>query len=141
MPDFDAARLRQRLLEAGLSPRDVRRTLGELRDHFEDLYERERRAGADHQTARHRALHELGDGDALVAAVRAHPELRSWAYRHPQVARVVYPLAYFAALPAVPLIIGFSHGAQLARWVTCLLLGGLVTTALLLLMQLTITLA
>lgn len=140
MPRLDEAGLRRRLLESGLSPRDVRRTLAELNDHFDDLYEHERQLGADERTARETATRQLGDCETLVAAVRAHPELRGWAYRYPQVARLVYPLACVAALPAAPVIIGFSHGAQLARWVACLVGAGIVTVALLLLMQLTITL-
>ena len=140
MPRLDEQGLRRRLLDAGLSPRDVQRTLAELNDHYDDLYEQELRRGAGADAASRRALRRLGEPEALMAEVRARPELRSWAFRYPQMARLVYPLACVIALPAMPVIIGFSHGALLARWVACLLAGGVVTAALLLLMQLTITL-
>ena len=55
-------------------------------------------------------------------------------------ALIVYPLACFVALPAVPVIAGVQHASEVGRWLTGLLLGGLVTATMFLVLQLAITL-
>jgi hypothetical protein len=70
----------------------------------------------------------------------ARPELRSWAWQHPRLAMAVYPLACVAVLPVVPLIAGVVNAPVLARWAGCAVLSGLVTAAMLLVLQLVITL-
>ena len=140
MPRLDLTGVRNELLDSGISPRHVRRTVDELNDHFEDLYRNARAGGADTTAARHAALQELGDLDNFVAAMRERTELRSWAFRYPHLALFVYPLTCLAVLPAVPVLVGFANADRLARWATSLLLSGLVTAAMLLVLQLTITL-
>lgn len=140
MPDIDLSQLRTRLLQWGVAPAHVRRTVGELEDHFEDLVKQGLDSGLDPLEARDCARSSLGSIDDIVNAVRAQPELRSWAYRHPRIAAVVYPLTCLALLPAAPVFVGFAHATAIARWIACLLLGGLVTASMLLFLQLAITL-
>lgn len=140
MPRLDFSELQSELLRCGVSPRHVRRTVGELSDHYQDLVDRALADGAESDTAQARALAELGDLHDIAAAIRAQPELRSWAYRFPYLALIVYPLTCLALLPAMPVMVGVAHAANLARWAACILLGGVVTAAIFLFMQLTIAL-
>ena len=72
--------------------------------------------------------------------MRQQPGLKSWAWRYPRVAMLVYPLACVAALPAVPIIAGVRHAPHVIRWAACLFIGAFVTAAMFLLLQLSITL-
>ena len=140
MPDLDLTGLRKHLLRAGVAPRHVRRTVAELSDHYDDLLQSELHAGTDPDAARKRALSALGDLRDVAAAIRSRPELRAWSHRMPYLALVVYPLTCLALLPAVPVKAGFAHAGDLARWLTCIFLGGVVTAAMFLVMQLSIVL-
>lgn len=137
-PDFDA--LRAGLMRAGVAPRNVRRAVLELGEHYEDLVDEAVASGMDRIDAEQQARHELGDLDRIADEIAARPELRGWAWQHPRLALVAYPIACIAALPAVPLIAGVAYGPALARWIGCALLSGLVTASMLLVMQLVITL-
>ncbi len=137
----DLSDLQTELLRSGVAPRHVRRTVEELDDHYDDLVEEALVDGKDNQSARSGALAQLGDFEHIAAAVRARPELRSWAYRFPHIAIFVYPLTCLAILPIVPVFIGVAHSAYLARWAVCLLLSGIVTAAMFLLLQHAITLS
>ena len=141
MHDIDLTRLQTRLLRWGVAPRHVRRTVAELQDHFDDLVEQGLSDGADRLTARADAHAMLGNLDDIAEAVRAQPELRSWAFRHPRMAAVIYPLTFIALLPAAPVFIGYAHAGYIARWIACLLLGGLVTAGMFLFLQLAIMLS
>ncbi|NIL93743.1 MAG: hypothetical protein GTO71_04740 [Woeseiaceae bacterium] len=141
MHDIDLSRLRSRLLRWGVAPRHVRRTVAELKDHFDDLVEQGLSDGADRLTACEDARAMLGNLDDIANAVRAQPELRSWAFRYPRVAAVIYPLTFLAMLPAAPVFIGYAHAGYIARWLACLLLSGLVTASMFLVLQLAITLS
>lgn len=138
-PDFSA--LRKELLSAGIAPGHVRRTLGELEDHFDDLVDEALAAGVGREAAERRALCALGQPADIGIAMRSKPELRSWAWRWPRLAMVFYPLACVAVLPAAPLIVGARHAPAIARWTFCMLLGGFVTVAMLLMLTLSITFA
>jgi hypothetical protein len=140
MHELDSKRLRQLLIGAGIAPRHVRRTVEELQDHFEDIVEQELEEGADRLTAGRKAHAALGSVDDIVTAVRAHPELRSWAYRFPRIAALVYPLSFVALLPAAPVFIGYANANSVMRWAACLFLSALVTAGLFLFLQLVITL-
>ena len=137
-PDFDA--LRAGLLRSGVAPRNVRRVVLELGEHYDDLVDEAVAAGMDRTDAEHQARRELGDLDRIAAEIAARPELRGWAWHHPWLALIVYPVACLAVLPAVPLIAGVAHAPALARWVGCAIVSGLVTATMLLVMQLVITL-
>ncbi|MGI9223016.1 MAG: HAAS signaling domain-containing protein [Woeseiaceae bacterium] len=136
----ELSRLRARLLRSGVAPRHVKRTVAELDAHFDDLVDEARGTGADRALAERQALEQLGDMDLLADAVCARPELRSWAANYPRIAVIVYPLACLAILPAVPLIAGVANASNLARWIACALLSGIVTATILLVLQLSITL-
>jgi hypothetical protein len=96
------------LLNAGVSPRRVRRLISELADHHDDLREELSAAGLSSQEADEEAFAKLAT-DAMVAEVRARPELRSWVRRWPWVAFTVVPVALFATLfVAMLLTLAFS---------------------------------
>ncbi|MDJ0814227.1 MAG: hypothetical protein QNJ23_10900 [Woeseiaceae bacterium] len=140
MHRLDRKRLRRDLIGAGIAPRHVRRTIDELEDHYDDVVEQELEDGADRLTACQNALTRLGAHDDIVAAVKARPELQSWAFRFPRLAAVLYPLTFVALLPAAPVFIGYANANLVVRWTACLFLSGLVTAGILLFLQLAITL-
>ncbi len=140
MPRPDFERFARDLRRAGIAEKHVRRAELELSEHFDDLVEEAVRNGHDRNEAECRATESLGELDIVGEAIRARTELRSWAFRWPRLALVVYPLACIAALPAAPVVAGVQNAPILARWTSCLLLGGLVTATMLLVLQLAITL-
>ncbi|MDJ0909246.1 MAG: hypothetical protein QNI99_08625 [Woeseiaceae bacterium] len=140
MPRPDFEQFARDLKRAGIAEKHVRRAKLELNEHFDDLVEDAIRNGLDRSAAESRAAESLGELDIVGEAIRAQPELRSWAFRWPRLALVVYPLACVAALPAAPVVAGVQNAPILARWTSCLLLGGLVTATMLLVLQLAITL-
>lgn len=98
-PRFD--RLSERLLDAGIAPRHVRRYARELRDHLDDLVREEKAGGAPRELAETRALSRLGNDDDLAQAMLARPELRSLMSR--------FPWAVFGIVPlAIPLLSGVA---------------------------------
>ncbi len=137
-PDFNA--LAKRLLKNGIAPRHAHRTVNELRDHYDDLVDAAVDEGANSKAARQRAAAELGSMDDFVAQMSACRELKTWAFRYPHLAVVVYPLACLAVLPAIPVFAGIAHRTTLMRWGISLLGAGLVTALMLLVMQLSIIL-
>ena len=138
MPRPDFEKFAGELRRAGIAEKHIRRAELELSEHFDDLVDDAMSQGHDRRTAETRAAESLGDLNVVGETIRARPELRSWAFRWPRVALVFYPLACVAALPAAPVIVGVQNAPILARWATCLLLGGLVTATMLLVLQLSI---
>lgn len=138
-PDFEA--LGEELQRSGLAPRDVRRTVAELRDHFDDLVDAAVDRGDHRSAAEAEALRQLGEVSDLAHAFNERRELKSWAYRYPRVALVIYPLAFLAALPVAPIYAGVAHAPQLARWGMSVFLGGLITATTFLVLQLFIALS
>ena len=137
-PDFNA--LATQLLKKGISPRHAHRTVNELRDHYDDLVDAAVDEGANSMAARASATDALGSIDDFVAVMASQRELKTWAYRYPHLAVVVYPIACLAVLPALPVFVGIANRTALARWSASLVAAGLVTAALLLAMQLSIIL-
>lgn len=137
-PDF--GEFRTHLLRSGVAPRNVRRAVMELTDHYDDLVDDAVATGMTPVDAELQACKELGDLEMIAAEIAARPELRGWAWQHPRLALVVYPLACIAVLPAVPLIASVAHAPTVVRWASGVLLGGVVTATMLLAMQLVITL-
>lgn len=91
--------LKERLLRAGIAPRHVKRTLHELRDHYEDAVRHEKSKGSDDVAAAQNAWMRLGDEDALVRSIIARPELRSLPARFPKLVFVAGPIAaWFGAI-------------------------------------------
>jgi hypothetical protein len=138
MPEPDFKQFRSELLQAGIAPRHIRRTIVELQEHLDDLVEAELASGCDATTAQRRAAREMGKLTDVAIAMRACPELRCWAYRYPRLAVVVYPLTCLALLPVVPVIAGVAHAQHVARWSACLIFGALVTASMFLFLQLAI---
>jgi hypothetical protein len=139
MPRPDFGGFEAHLRHGGVAHLHVTRATSELSDHFDDLVEDALNQGVDVSTAEQSACESLGDLQAIATDIRSRPELRSWAFRHPYLAIVAYPIMCIALVPAVPVIVGVAHASALARWGACLLLGGLVTAAMLLFLQLSIT--
>ena len=137
-PDFND--LATQLLKCGIAPRHAHRTVNELRDHYDDLVDAAVDDGATRSKARCEAARRLGAMDDLVLEMASRRELKTWAYRYPRLAVVVYPVACLAALPAVPVVAGIAHRTELMRWGASLLGAGLVTAVMLLVMQLSIIL-
>ena len=137
-PDFNA--LTSELLKKGIKPRHAYRAVNELRDHYDDLLDAAVDEGATSRQARSRAARELGKSDDFVAEMASHPELKSWAFRFPRVAVIVYPLACLAVLPGIPVFVGLAHRTAVMRWGTSLIGGGLITAGMLLILQLSIIL-
>ena len=130
--------LEERLIDAGIAPKRVRRTVREMRDHFEDLVEAGVQQGLKPAAAQEQALRQLGQVEDLAREMAARPELRSFASRYPRTAIVVYPLACLVVLPAVPVYVGVANASLLARWGASLVAAGLVTAGMLLILQLSI---
>jgi len=137
-PDF--SELATRLLKSGISPRHAHRTVNELRDHYDDLVDAAVDEGANSKNARLSAANELGAMDDFVAEMASRRELKTWAFRYPRLAIIVYPIACLAVLPAMPVFVGIAHRTALVRWGASLLAAGVVTAMLLLIMQLSIIL-
>ena len=138
MRELDFNRLAQRLLKSGIAPRHAHRAVNEIRDHYDDLVDAAVDDGASSQSARQLAARQLGSVDDLVSAMSDRRELKTWAFRYPHAAVVIYPLACLAALPAVPVVAGIANASVIARWSASLLAAGLFTASLLLLLQLSI---
>jgi hypothetical protein len=100
---FDA--LREQLLRAGIAPRHVRRYVGELRDHFDDLMREEIAGGASQSAAEIRARTRLGSDSDLAEVMLARPDLRSLSARHPLAVFAAGPLAMVLAALAVGLAV------------------------------------
>ena len=141
MPDLDVDRLRRQLLESGMAPRHVVRVVSELSDHLEDLETEAMRQGRCLEEARADAIDRFGDVNVIAEHVLSRPELKCWLYRFPHLARFVLPIAYILVLPAAPIFAGVSHAPAIGRWCACLVVSGLVTSGMLLMMQIAITIS
>jgi len=128
------------LLKSGVAPRHVSGILAELHDHLDDLRQEAIVDGYDNVAANERALRRIGDQRLLARTILARPELRTWPYRYPWLARVYYPLAYVLLLPAVPVLGRVVQTSLVMRWGAALLLSATVTAAMMLAMQLSIAL-
>ncbi len=137
-PDFTT--LAARLIDTGISPRHAHRTVNEVRDHFDDLVDAAVDSGADSRRARRQAAKQFGSLDDFVADMASRRELKTWAFRHPRIAVIVYPLACLAVLPAAPVMVGIAHAPAVLRWGTSLLAAGFVTATIFLVLQLSILL-
>lgn len=140
MPRPDFGSLQAHLSRSGLSPRHVRRTITELDEHFDDLVDAAVANGAGVHAAEQQALQDLGDVRRIAAVIGERPELRSWAFHHPRIAVLLYPLVCLAVLPAVPLIAGVTNATYLGRWMACAALSGVVTASIMLFLQLSFAL-
>ncbi len=137
-PDF--ASLGKKLLKRGIAPRYAQRAVCELQNHYDDIVDAAIEQGKDPRLAQQEASESLGSFDYIINDMDSRRELKTWVFRYPGLAAVVYPLACLALLPAMPVFAGVAHREALARWGTSLLAAGFVTAALMLTMQLSILL-
>jgi hypothetical protein len=128
--------MRMQLVSAGVAPTEARRIIEELHDHVDDI--RLEYVGKD--ISAEEIQQRLGDPAVLAEQILSKPELRTWAYRYPRIARIAMPVAYVLLLPTTPVFAGVANPELVARWGASLLLGAAVTAAMLLMMQLSITL-
>lgn len=93
--------LRERLLDAGVARRHVRRYINELADHFNDLRAEEERAGRIPAEAESAAFARLGDMDDLANAMieqrQFQSRFRSFCVRAPWVAFGLVPVIFLAS--------------------------------------------
>ena len=97
--------LRERLLEAGVAPRHVRRYLRELADHLSDLKAEEERSGQSRIDAESAALRRLGSINDLASAMIERREFQSWAVRAPWAMFGLAPIGLLAVAWSVALLI------------------------------------
>ena len=140
MHDSILTPLQTELVDAGVAPRHVRRIMGELSDHLDDLQTEALESGQEPADARRQAIRRLGDTQQIARRILAEPSNRAWIYRYPRVARIYLPLAYALLLPAAPVFAGLANPAAVIRWSAALMLSAGVTAAMLLCMQLAIVL-
>ncbi|HNP35200.1 MAG TPA: hypothetical protein PKK10_05060 [Woeseiaceae bacterium] len=140
MPDPDFKELAHELLVSGFGPQRVQRLVSELEDHYDDLVQAALASGTDIAAAKASAQSSLGELRQVAVAMQEQPDLKCWAWHWPRVASILYPLAFIAVLPAVPLIVGARHAHEIMRWAGCMLLGATVTALMFLTLQLAITL-
>ena len=98
MRDLDLRGLRARLLQGGVAPKHVNRTLKELRHHFADLEQKALSEGLSPREAVAQAAQQIGDPELVIEEALARPELKSWAYHWPW---VIYGLVPVIALVLV----------------------------------------
>ena len=139
MPRLRLGELRNELLSSGISPSHVVRAVTEISEHFDDLVDAGLENGRDRRDAENLAIDAMGDLKDISVALQVQPELKGWAWHHPRLALMVYPLACIAALPAVPIVAGVQNAAVIARWAVCLLVSGFLTAFLFLVLQLSIS--
>ena len=140
MRDSEFSALQASLLRNGVQPRYARRVVEELRAHTEDLREEYLAAGFDGAEADRRAAASIGRFDDLAAEISARRELKTWAYRYPYAAIVIYPLACLVSLPAAPVLVGLANAPSVVRWGASLLAAATFTCVLFLLLQVSILL-
>ena len=122
MAELDVVRLTERLLRGGVAPKHVRRTVAELRDHFEDLKEEARKNGCAGDEAAKEAQNRLGSEDVIANDILARPELQSWAARWPWAVYGLGPLFSFVVIALGSILLfgfgmGFGNAVTDARYI------------------------
>lgn len=135
MPERRFHSLRLALLDGGIKPRYVRRTVIEIGEHYEDLRQEALDRGLDAEAAGTEARARLGSNDAIVRAARERPELLCWSHRWPRTARWLRTGVLFVLLPAVPVVYCVYRGPVIVRWGVSASLASLLTGVMLFLMQ------
>lgn len=110
--------LREHLLRSGIAPATVKRYLGELHDHYEEVVFDLAAAGLSHTAACDIAWRRLGTVDELSASLIADPRFRSIASRAPLAAWVGLPLLAMISLIALlasAIVLGVRHGFPVAE--------------------------
>jgi hypothetical protein len=119
--------LKERLLEAGVAPRHVRRYLRELHEHLADLTAEQEHTGLNRSEAESAALLRLGSIEHLATAMIGQRQFQAWSARLPWAAFALAPVVVLAAtwfvalfalwlgwqiwLPGADTPFGVAHGA------------------------------
>ena len=127
------------LLDRGIAAGRARRVTRELEDHFDDLCAERMAHGHSQSEAEAWAADRLGDPALIREDLAARRELKGWAYRHPRFALLVLPAAWLVLQPAVPFVRGAVYAQSAARWLACGAAAALITAAMMLVLQVTIT--
>lgn len=135
MPERDFRSLERQLLDGGIAPAHAHRIADELEAHWRDLCDEACTHGLAGDEMLGYADDRVGRLPDIAAAVLARRDLKCWIYRYPNLARIALPLAYASLLPAAA---GVSHAPLIARWGACFMLSALFTSALMLVLYLTI---
>lgn len=116
MRDARFESLRLELLQSGVTPAYVERTIIELSEHQDDLERAALAAGFSAEEAARTARAMLGGERALAAAIVAHRDLLTFSRRWPRIAHYLHSAATLGTLPGLPLIYCIEHRPELARW-------------------------
>lgn len=92
MSDLNFQKIRYELIRGGVSPKFVKRTLGELEAHFSDLESQAIRENLSRSKAKERARKSIGDENTIVKEILGKPELKSLVWRYPGTVFVLGPL-------------------------------------------------
>jgi hypothetical protein len=116
VPETRFEALRLELLQGGVAPVYVERTIVELDEHYADLEDAALAAGQSEDEAARMARDTLGDEHAIAAAILSRPELLGFSGRYPRVAHCLHSAAAIGAIPGMPLVYCIEHRPELARW-------------------------
>jgi len=107
-------RLRERLIAGGVARHHVKRTLAELRDHYDDAIDDGLAQGLSSDDAADAAWRRLGHEDSIVATVLARPELRSLPARYPRFLSAAGPVLLWvlATVASTFVMIGLMNVLQ-----------------------------
>ena len=95
------ASLREKLLQAGVRPKSVRRYIVELQYHFDDLTLELQTSGLPHELARQHAFARLGDIDTLSSPLVNDQRFHGLAAKAPWFVFLLGPVLACAAVVAV----------------------------------------
>ncbi|MDA0994728.1 MAG: hypothetical protein O3A13_13995 [Proteobacteria bacterium] len=132
--------LRSHLIDSGVAPKHVRRLTAELSDHLDDLRNDALMRDLSELDAERFALKQLGNQKIIAQKILERTELKTWIYRYPRVACIYLPVAYALLLPVSPVFAGIANPSIIVRWGAALMLGGIITAAMFLGMELAIVL-
>ncbi|MEM7284111.1 MAG: hypothetical protein AAF438_21105 [Pseudomonadota bacterium] len=124
--------LGRRLLQEGIAPRYVLRTINELRDHEADLIDEAILAGCNYGQAKHEARQRLGDENALLSVVAAHKRLHA---RFKSFNWQLYRLRTMLVPQEESFVTSPAYGPGIARWSMSICCSGMITFTLLFTMQ------
>src|ERR1051325_234813 len=109
--------LSDKLLEAGVAPKRVRRYLRELSDHLEDLTEQQKALGLSNEEAAKRARALLGSDAELAQGWLTDPRFKSLPARAPWLVFGILPplAAILALLPPALVLVAMAQSGGLMQ--------------------------
>ena len=116
MPSQPFESLRLALLQAGVSPRYVRRYCAELSDHHHMLVEENRSAGLTPEEAVVDARRQLGDQETLFRSVVVHRAALSFARRRSVITFLVLPIPALFATKTMIVVCSVVADLVASRW-------------------------